>query len=105
MILLAQLLYASILLIVIFILFSGKSQYKKMALKIVQNIDVAIKSYVIPILTGITFDGFIDLDSLIVQISVHEWNFCIVAKLEDGRHCQHPIPLSFCKCCEQTIKS
>ena len=29
-------------------------------MKIVQHVDVAIKSYVISILTGSTFDGFID---------------------------------------------
>ena len=52
----------NILLTVLFIPFSGKGQFHryKAALKIVHHVDVAIKSYVISILTGSTFDGFID---------------------------------------------
>ena len=70
--------------------------------KIVLHVDVAIKSYAISILTGSTFDGFIDCTNIKQKgwTSAHEWNFCIVAKLDIGKHCQHPIPLGFCKCSE-----
>ena len=49
------------MLIVIFLLFQVRfNSITKKSLKIVQHVDVAIKSYVISILTGSTFDGFID---------------------------------------------
>ena len=48
------------LLIVILLPFSGKRQIDKKLSKILGHVDVAIRSQVIPILTGSTFDGFIN---------------------------------------------
>ena len=41
-------------------------------LKNVQTVDVAIKSYVISILTGSTFDGFIDCTQIVMAIDFRE---------------------------------
>ena len=38
----------------------------------VQNVDVAIKSYVISILTGSTFDGFIDSTDIMMVKDLNE---------------------------------
>ena len=58
------------MLIVIFLLFQVRfNSITKKSLKIVQHVDVAIKSYVIYILTGSTFDGFIDC----TDIKQKEW--------------------------------
>ena len=41
-------------------------------LKIVQHVDVAIKSYVISILTGSTSDGFIDCTNIVMVKDLDE---------------------------------
>ena len=57
------------MLIVIFLLFQVRfNSITKKSLKIVQHVDVAIKSYVISILTGSTFDGFIDCTTTNISI-------------------------------------
>ena len=61
---------SNILLIVIFLPFLGKSQLK--AIKIVRHVDVAIKSYVISILTDSTFDGFIDCTNIVTAKDLNE---------------------------------
>ena len=63
----------NILLTALFIPISGKGQFHryKSALKTVHHVDVAIKSYAISILTGSTFNGFIDC----TNIKQNEWNF------------------------------
>ena len=58
--------FLNILLIDIFLPFSGKGQFNK------QKVNVAIKSYVISILTGSTFDGFIDCTDIMMVKDLNE---------------------------------